>query len=162
MALTEELIAAVFTNCLPEYPQLSLPFPRLTYSQAMEKVKQFGNVEPSFPSLFFSMDQINQILVLAWRYSREVLYCADNSTSQCCVVHWLIQAMAHQLIRWHLTVWLTVYEIDWFQNSPLEGCVPDVSLDYKHNCLAYCSHGFLLMQHSQQSVTSSSHSSCQL
>lgn len=87
MALTEELIAAVFTNCLPEYPQLSLPFPRLAYSQAMEKVKQFDNVEPSFPSFFFSMDLINQILVLAWRYSREVLCCADNGTSLCCVVH---------------------------------------------------------------------------
>ena len=38
ITLVEEIVADIFTKNLPTHPQPFLPFPRLTYSQAMQKV----------------------------------------------------------------------------------------------------------------------------
>ena len=40
LRLTEEMMQAVFKECRLPFPTPSFPFPRLTYSEAMEKVGQ--------------------------------------------------------------------------------------------------------------------------
>jgi len=39
IALIEGLVSHIFTTALPLHPQPFIPFPRLTHSEALEKVK---------------------------------------------------------------------------------------------------------------------------
>ena len=39
IALIEGLISHIFTAAIPSHPQPSTPFPRLTHSEAIEKVR---------------------------------------------------------------------------------------------------------------------------
>lgn len=44
IALIEGLVSHIFTTTLPSYPQLCIPFPRLTHSEALEKVSNFESI----------------------------------------------------------------------------------------------------------------------
>ena len=54
MSLVEEMIAEVFAKNMPTIPQPNLPFPRLNFAQAMEKVRKMAN-SSSVTSLKFSV-----------------------------------------------------------------------------------------------------------